>query len=99
MRERIPEPIPDLPESPERRAAKDAFLEVFLETGRWEREGDGHDRSALVLLGQVISIAVDTDSIKRLTARLRHFLENEAVRRDFCASLEAHPRRISPCPR
>src|SRR5258705_13535293 len=84
--ERIPEPIPDFPQSPERRAAPHAFLEVFLEAGRWEREGNGHDRSALVLLGQMIAVSVGTGSMIRLTAQLRPFLANEPARRDFLAS-------------
>jgi hypothetical protein len=81
--ERIPEPIPDLPDDPERRRAKDAFLDVFLDVGHWEREGNGANRSSAVLLGQIIAITVDAGCLERLTARLRFFLENEAVRRDF----------------
>jgi len=91
MMESIPEPIPDLPEDAERDRAQDAFLDLFLDLGRWEKESHGDSRSAAVLLGQIIQISVDTESLKRLTARLRHFLENEVVRRDFCASLEAPP--------
>jgi hypothetical protein len=87
MIERIPEDIPDLPEDAERRAAQEAFREVFIDLGLWEREGRGQGRSALILLGQMIHVSVETESQKRLTARLRHFLENEAVRRDFCESL------------
>lgn len=106
MMERIPEPIPDLPEDAERGRAQDAFLNVFLDIGRWEQESHGDSRSAAVLLGQIIQISVDTESLKRLTARLRFFLENEAVRRDFEESMDApappacrevrHGRKTSP---
>ncbi len=87
MIERIPADLPDLPDDPGRTAVKGEFLDAFIDLGHWERDGSGDGRSALVLLGQLIAISVDTESIQRLSARIRHFLDNEAVRRDFFASL------------
>ena len=86
MIEKIPEEISDLPDDPGRKAAKAEFLDAFIDMGCWEKDGDD-GRSALVLLGQLIAVSVETESIRRLAARIHHFLENEVVRRDFVASL------------
>lgn len=87
MIERIPDDIPDVPDTPELNAAKDRFNQAYYDAIGWAREGNaGERRSALVLLAQMILISLEREPLMRLTARLRHFLENEAVRRDFFSS-------------
>ena len=85
MLERIPIEPENLPDTPRRRRAKDAFVDAFLDVARWEAAGD--DRSALTLLGEMIVASVDAGCLEGLTARMRDFLDNEAVRRDFMESL------------
>lgn len=88
MIERIPEDRPELPETPERRAARKAFLKNYYDAIRWQHEdAQGEGRSALVLLAEAILGSLEAAPLEHLTSHLRHFLDNEAARRDFCTSL------------
>lgn len=84
--EKLPGPPPELPSDEDRSRAVDEFNDAILDVGEWFEQSAEENFSLQALLHKHVNNTVDTESLRRLTARLRWFLENEAVRRGFVAS-------------